>query len=81
MVGRPAVGSMKLRVRGLPSPVDIYSISVASRLTTHGNRTLLCRLKDRELAQRLLHEGITVKALTNHPDRPDSFGGRVRRLP
>jgi NADH dehydrogenase len=36
----------------------------------------------RHIAERLLDQGVRVRSLTGHPDRPDPFGGRVevRRL-
>lgn len=35
----------------------------------------------RHIAARLLERGETVLNLTNHPDRPDPFGGRVAVAP
>src|SRR3990172_6245498 len=35
----------------------------------------------RYLTRRLLAQGIKVKTLTNHPDRPNPFGGQVATAP
>ena len=41
---------------GLPVPDAFYSTSVASRSTVHENRTLSCRLTDKERQERLHDE-------------------------